>query len=240
MAEEKEVTQEAQAEQPEAEVETPGAEDLQKQIEELTADRKRLEQTVSKHAAEEQKLRGQVGSFTTLADRQDRVEEQNALMLDYLEELRGTSAEPAQTISHSSKLEQQRKEKAESEKAEAEKSKPQTEADSEEVEAFYMAKNLMNMQGWDMEHPAVVKTKSMSSPKEALRVLQKAAKEENDRRINETIQQQLKASGLTGAPPSGPSAQNTSFENVRDTYIKNPNDPAIAREYYRLRQERGI
>jgi len=204
--EETEVTQEVQEVQPEAEVETP-TEDWQKQVEELTADKKRLEQVVSKHATEEQKLRNQVDSITGLADRQDRVEEQNALMLDYLEELRGSPEETVQpqTTSHSAKLEQQRKDR------EVAKPQAQPEVDPEEGEAFYMAKTLMGIQGWDMEHPAVVKTKSMSSAKEALKFLQKAAKEENDNRINDGIQQKLKASGLTSAPPGGPSASSREF-----------------------------
>lgn len=209
--------QETQETQTEA-VETPSVEDLQKQIEELSADRKRLEQTVSKHAAEEQKLRGQVDSFTSMADRQDRLEEQNALMLDYLEELRGTTTETVQpqTTSHLAKLEQQRKER--------EVAKPQPEVDPEEIEAFYMAKSLIGIQGWDIEHPAVKKTQSMSSAKEALKVLQKAAKEENDKRINEAIQQHIKESGLTSAPAGGPSAAGQDDEAFMLSYSEGKSD----------------
>ncbi|HUV45579.1 MAG TPA: hypothetical protein VMW45_00725 [Dehalococcoidia bacterium] len=219
MAEEKtEVTQEVQETEPV--VETPT--DWQKQAEELTGEKKRLEQVVSKHAAEEQRLRSQVDSLTGISESISDIQDTMALHSDYFDELRGVTTEAPQAPKqgHYEQRQEQKKERAESEK-----NKPaQTEVDPEEMEAFYMAKSLIGIQGWDMEHPAVKKTQAMSSAKEALKVLQKAAKEENDNRVNEAVQQQLKDHGLTGAPPGGPSAPSLDDDAFMLSYSEGKSD----------------
>uniref|UniRef100_A0A6M3J254 Uncharacterized protein n=1 Tax=viral metagenome TaxID=1070528 RepID=A0A6M3J254_9ZZZZ len=52
---------------------------------------------------------------------------------------------------------------------------------------------------------------------------------------------QTEAIHLAARAPSGsPTAASKSFESARDAFIKDPSNPKIAEEYYKLRKERGI
>ena len=199
---------EAQAPQTEQTVEVPSAEDWQKQVEERDVEIKGLKQALSKKGAEEQKLRNQVDSFTSMAEALSDVQDTMALHSDYFDELRGVTTEEPQAP-RQGHYEQRQQQKAD--RAESEKNKPPPELSPEDADAFKDIYGIMSIKGWTKESPAIVKTLKMTSPIEALKSLKKSVQEEEEIRVNEGIQQKLKASGLTSAPPGGPSASSREF-----------------------------
>lgn len=101
--------------QPEGTVETPpevSKEDLQKEVAAKQEEILKLQQTVSRHADSEHKLKDQSEALASLHKRLDQQEEAQAAQLDYLEEKLGeTGEEKPKTQTHAEKLEAQRKER---------------------------------------------------------------------------------------------------------------------------------
>lgn len=255
MAKEKEgeVTPEVKTE---SVVETPpevSIEDLQTQIQEKDTkiqeqDAKILEQqrTVSKHADRERKLGDQSEAMAAISRRMDISDEERATMLDYLEELRGQPAEEAKAPlrSHRAELEERRKARG------GEKITPSVDPSVQSFLSYCDDVDLHidtdSFEGCDpLVKEALGEGRGFRGGLKYLKTKIKTKDAEKTKKDAEEIakglvEQKLKDLGLTASEASGPSAAETSFEKVRDAYIHNPNDPAIAREYLRLRQKQGI
>ena len=185
-------------------VETPevSIEDLQKQVAAKEEEIRKLQQTVSRHADSERKLKDQSETLTSLHKRLDQQEESQAVILDYLEEIRGEPREKTQT--HKAELEERRKEK------------PKGDPDVARFVAF------VESEGLSYDDSLVKEAASEDrNPKEALKYLRdkvRATQSQSiDKRAKEIaeglLEQKLKELGLTAAGPKGPSGPK---ENWRD------------------------
>ena len=192
--------------------ETETQEDLQARLDAAEAERERYENLYkdsqrkeSKLAKKEQEL-DVLGTIPSLAQRLDGIEEYNAMMADYFEEMRGTSSieAPPTRRSHLDELKQKREQAGK-----VEKPKPETQVDPEELRASIIAQEVIEDMGWNMETPAVKKTLHLDSPIKALEILKKEQKTQQDREVEERYQAKLKESGVTTPETAGPSGQGT-------------------------------
>ena len=177
-------------------------EDLRKQVAAKEEEIRKLQQTVSRHADSERKLKDQSETLTSLHKRLDQQEESQAVILDYLEEIRGEPREKTQT--HKAELEERRKEK------------PKGDPDVARFVAF------VESEGLSYDDSLVKEAASEDrNPKEALKYLRdkvRATQSQSiDKRAKEIaeglLEQKLKELGLTAAGPKGPSGPK---ENWRD------------------------
>jgi len=203
MAEEKqtEVTQEETVETP-PEV---SVDELKQAISAKDAEILGLQQTVSKHADNEHKLKDQANSLATIHGRLDKQEENQAAILDYLEEIRGEPVEQPGTskVSHRAQLAESRKQEGSNKEA--------VKADPDVVKFV----NYMDSQGFSTDDALVKEAVGEDrSPKDALKYLREkveAGRGENvEKRAKEIaqglIEQKLKELGLTTEATAVPSA----------------------------------
>ena len=179
-------------------------EDLRKQVAAKEEEIRKLQQTVSRHADSERKLKDQSETLTSLHKRLDQQEESQAVILDYLEEIRGEPGEKPKTQTHKAELEERRKEK------------PKGDPDVARFVAF------VESEGLSYDDSLVKEAASEDrNPKEALKYLRdkvRATQSQSiDKRAKEIaeglLEQKLKELGLTAAGPKGPSGPK---ENWRD------------------------
>lgn len=190
--------------QPEGTVETPpevSKEDLQKEIAAKQDEILKLQQTVSRHADSEHKLKDQSDILTSLHKRLDQQEESQAAVLDYLEEIRGEpTGEKPKTQTHAEKLEARRKEGEAS---------PKKEVDPDVMK--FVA--YVDAQGLSTDDALIKEAVSEDrNPKDALKYLRDKVKanqsEESKKQATEIakglVEQELKQRGLTAAGARGP------------------------------------
>ena len=183
----------------------PTMDGLQKAISDKDAEILRLNQTVSKHAEGERKLKDQTETLAAIHGRLDTQEDSQATILDYLDELRGTPTEEPETSrkSHRDQLAEKRKDN---------ESKGKAVSADPDVAKFI---GYMEDHGLKMEDSLVVEAVAEDrSPKDALKYLRDkvgANRDESvDKRATEIAQglleQKLKELGLTKEPgtPSAP------------------------------------
>jgi len=188
------------------------SEDLQAQIETLRAEAERnlelykdSQRKESKLAERERKL-DVLDTIPNLSQRLESIEEYNAMMADYLEEMRGTSGieAPPTRRSHLEELKLKREQVGK-----AEPPKAETQVDPDELRASVLAQGIIEDMGWDMESPAVKKTLHLDDPKKALEILKKEVKAQRDREVEERYQAKLKEAGVTTPEAGQPSGQGT-------------------------------
>jgi len=96
---------------------------------------------------------------------------------------------------------------------------------------------------------ALRKTKGMvekANPKEPKKVTKteegkmETEEERIDRLAEEKARKMLEEKGLLSTEAGSPSATSKSYTNIRDAYIKDPDNPVIRKRYEEARKERGI
>ena len=202
--------------------ETETQEDLQARLDAAEAERERYENLYkdsqrkeSKLAKKEQEL-DVLGTIPSLAQRLDGIEEYNAMMADYFEEMRGTSGieAPPTRRSHLDELRQKREQAGKVEP----KKEPESKVDPEDLRASVLAQGLIEEMGWDMEHPSVKKTLHLDDPKEALKILRKEQKAQRETEVEERYQQKLKDGGITTPETGQPSGDAGSWARKQQQY----------------------
>lgn len=214
-------------------VETPpevSIEDLQKQIQERDAKILEQQQTVTKHAERERKLRDQSDVLAAIHKRLDDSEELQATMLDHLEELRGQPVEetPSPPKSHREQLETRRKERG--------TVKQQTAIDPD-VQTFFSYCDAIDLyidnDSFEKCDPLVKEALGENRGfKEGLKYLKSKVKENKEGEVSKAaeesakvlLEQKLKEHGLTASDASGPSVASQNDEAFLRSYSEGKSD----------------
>lgn len=210
------------------ETETQSLGDLQAQLDAARAEAeqnlelyKSSQRKESKLAERERKL-DILDTIPNLAQRLDGIEEYNAMMADYFEEMRATQGieTPPARRSHLEELRQRREQASKTEP----KKEPESQVDPEDLRASVLAQGIIEDMGWNMETPAVKKTLHLDDPKKALEILKKEVKAQRDREAEEIVQAKLKEAGVTTPETGQPSGASLDDDAFLAKYSKGESD----------------
>jgi hypothetical protein len=215
-------TQETEETQPtEQETVTPSLEEIRAELESAKEQAERYENLYKDSQRKESKLAERerkldvLDTIPNLAQRLDSMEEYNAMMADYLEEMRGGQTIEAPTKrSHLEELRQRREQAGKVEKPKAEEPK----VDPEDLRASVVAQAIIEDMGWDMDSPAVKKTLHLDDPKKALEILKKEQKAQREREVEERYQAKLKEAGVTTSETGQPSGDAGGWKRKQQQY----------------------
>jgi len=193
---------------------TPSIEELMETLKARENENLQLKQAITRKANDLNALKGQASINEQLLAKLRDQEDNTAVILDYLAELKGEPIEEevVKPKSHRDALKERRE-------REAAVSQPKgKDVDIEESSAALAAITLLQSRGWGEDSPVYQKTMGITSAKEALKVIQQSIKEADEERITSEIQKKQKELGLTASPVVAPSGADMTSEQFLEKF----------------------